>query len=189
MIERKLKYGNWEKRLTNFTIISRKYLLLFGLASVLSFNACAQKKVESGAYNTMLKILLKHDVPEIGAAEAYKNAVEYIFLDSRERKEFNVSHISGAVWIGYDDFEITQVKRIPKNKKIIVYCSVGARSEKISDKLIANGFKDVSNMYGGIFEWVNRNYPVYTNQNKPTKKVHAYNRGWGIWLRNAEKVY
>jgi len=189
MIERQLTFGNWEKRITNFTTISGKYLLLFSLASVLSFNACAQKKVESGAFNTMLNILLKHDLPEISAAEAYKNVGDYIFLDSRERKEFNVSHISGALWIGYDDFEINRVKRIPKDKKIIVYCSVGARSEKISDKLIANGYKDVSNMYGGIFEWVNRNYPVYTNQNKPTKKVHAFSRVWGIWLRNAEKVY
>ena len=169
--------------------LSCKYLLIVGLASLLSFNACAQKKVESGAYNSMLKILLKHDVPEIGAAEAYKNAPDYIFLDSRERKEFNVSHINGALWIGYDDFEIKRVARIPKDKKIIVYCSVGTRSEKISNKLIANGYKYVSNMYGGIFEWVNQNYPVYTNQNKPTKMVHAYNRSWGIWLRNAEKVY
>ena len=180
---------NWERRLTNFAIISSRYLLMLGLANLLSFNACAQNKVESGTYNTMLKILLKHGVPEIGAVEAYKNAVDYIFLDSRERKEFNVSHINGAVWIGYDDFGITRVKGIPKEKKIIVYCSVGARSEKISDKLIASGYRDVSNMYGGIFEWVNRNYPVYTNQNKPTKRVHAYNRSWGIWLRNAEKVY
>ena len=100
-----------------------------------------------------------------------------------------MSHIGGAVWIGYDDFDISRMKGIPKDKKIIVYCFVGARSEKISNKLISNGYKNVSNMYGGIFEWVNQNYPVYTNQNKPTNKVHAYGRSWGIWLKNAEKVY
>ncbi len=179
----------WEKRLMNFTSINSKNFLLICLAVLTSCNALGQKKVESGAYNTMLKILLKHDVPEISAATARRNADDYVFLDSRERREFDVSHIKGAVWVGYDDFNMSRVKSIPKGKKMIVYCSVGARSEKISNELIANGYKDVSNMYGGIFEWVNQNYPVYTQQGKETEKVHAYSRSWGIWLRKGEKVY
>jgi hypothetical protein len=65
---------------------------------------------------------------------------------------------------------------------------VGARSEKITEELLKKGYSDVSNLYGGIFEWVNEGKPVYTN-NRKTTKVHAYSMAWGIWLKQGEKVY
>lgn len=157
--------------------------------SVLSLSACAQKKVESGAYNLMLKALLKDNVPEVSAAEAHQNQNKYVFLDSREKREYEVSHIKDAVWVGYDDFDIHRLKGIPKDQEIVVYCSVGARSENISNKLIAAGYTHIHNMYGGIFEWVNEGFPVFNMQGKQTNKVHAYSKTWGIWLKKGEKVY
>ena len=70
-----------------------------------------------------------------------------------------------------------------------MYCSVGYRSEKISEKLIAAGFTDVSNLYGGIFEWVNIGRPVYKASNQKTNRVHTYNKEWSKWLRTGIKVY
>lgn len=171
--------------------MSTKKIFIFLIISIFLSNvtACAQQKVKNGAYNTMLKILLKHNVTEISALVAHQNFNDYVFLDSRERNEFEVSHIKNAIWIGYNDFDVSRIKLISKNKKIIIYCSVGARSENISNKLINNGFTSVSNMYGGIFEWVNEGFQVYNQQNKPTNRVHAYNKTWGIWLKRGEKVY
>ncbi len=147
----------------------------------------AQRMVESGTYNTMLKALLSHSVTEVSAKKAHelKNAT---FLDAREKAEYDVSHIKGATWVGYDNFDMTRVTNIAKNKKIIVYCSVGKRSENIAEKLKNAGYEDVANMYGGIFEWVNNGYDVYDSSGK-TNKVHAYSRTWGIWLNKGEKVY
>ncbi|KPQ09558.1 MAG: Rhodanese-related sulfurtransferase, partial [Algoriphagus marincola HL-49] len=64
---------------------------------------------------------------------------------------------------------------------------VGARSQDIGKKLVQKGFS-VVNLYGGIFQWVNDELPVYDSLGQ-TKKVHAYNRAWGVWLNKGEKVY
>lgn len=144
--------------------------------------------VQSKSYDTMLKTLLTHNVKEIGAKEA-KLDTTAIFLDAREKKEFEVSHLKNAVWIGYDDFEINRIKVVPKNKKIIIYCSVGYRSEKITEKLTKAGYTNVTNIVGGIFEWKNLGYPVFDNSGKETEKIHAFSKTWGIWLNKGEKVY
>jgi rhodanese-related sulfurtransferase len=138
-------------------------------------------------YKKMLDTLLNHSVPEVAVNEFQDNAV--IFLDSRELEEYTVSKIKTATWVGYDDFSMSRVKDIPKDSEIIVYCSVGYRSEKIAEKLIHEGYSNVSNLYGGIFEWVNNNRPIVDAQEQSTNKIHAYDRIWGLWLNEGKKVY
>lgn len=156
--------------------------------SMAFLQTAAQTKVASGSFNTLLKLMLKHDVKEVTVPEA---AVRHnaIFLDAREKKEYNVSHIKNAVYVGYDNFNMTAVKNMAKGTEIIVYCSIGKRSEKITQKLNKAGYNNVSNLYGGIFEWVNQGNEVVDVNNKGTNKVHAYGRFWGQWLDKGEKVY
>ena len=150
-------------------------------------NTKAQRMVESSTYNVMLKTLLSHSVTEVSAEKA-NEAESTLFLDAREKEEYNVSHIQNAVWVGYDDFDISRIKDVNKDKNIIVYCSVGKRSENITEQLEKAGYKNVANLYGGLFEWVNRGYDIYDTSGKTTK-VHAYSKTWGIWLNKGEKVY
>lgn len=156
--------------------------------SVASLQATAQKRVTSGSFNTLLEVMLKHNVREITVPEVStrKNAV---FLDAREKKEYDVSHIKNAIYVGYDNFNLTTVKNVAKWAEIIVYCSIGKRSEQITQKLEKAGYTNVSNLYGGIFEWVNQGNEVVDVNNKRTNKVHAYGRFWGRWLDKGEKVY
>ncbi|MFI5134999.1 MAG: rhodanese-like domain-containing protein [Chitinophagales bacterium] len=145
-------------------------------------------QVSDPAFNLMLKTLLKHDVPEISVKEAVTR-YNAVFLDARQKVEYDVSHIHGAHYVGYDDFDSARVKNLRKDFPVIVYCSVGYRSEKITEKLQQLGFTDIHNLYGGIFEWVNEGYKVYDDSGKETDKVHAYDHAWGIWLKKGEKVY
>ncbi|TMU55522.1 rhodanese-like domain-containing protein [Flagellimonas algicola] len=119
------------------------------------------------------------------------NGDDFIFLDAREREEFEVSHLKNAVWVGYDDFEIDRVSQIAPDKKIpiVVYCSVGVRSEDVGEKLKLAGYTQIRNLYGGIFEWKNQGNPVYNTQNQPTDNVHPFSKYWGQLLTNADKVY
>lgn len=146
-------------------------------------------QVKNEAYNEMLKTLLSHTVNEIQVTEIDENNVSIIYLDAREKKEYEVSHIKNAIWIGYDDFKMKRIREIAKDKKIVIYCSVGYRSEKVAEKLVKAGYKDVSNLYGSIFEWVNQGRPVYDKDEKLTKNVHAYDHSWGVWLTKGEKIY
>ena len=137
----------------------------------------------------MLKTLLSHSVPEISVHQAAATRENVILLDVREHDEFVVSHLEGAHFVGYHNFTIDSVKSFNKNAQILVYCSVGYRSEKVAYKLKSEGFKNVSNLYGGIFEWVNQGHPIVDSAGKRTKRIHGYTKAWGIWLNKGEKVF
>lgn len=143
---------------------------------------------QTSDYDSMLQKLLAHSVNEVQVKDAVEKTTA-VFLDAREKKEYDVSHIKDAVWIGYRGFGRTRVVDIPKDKEYIVYCTVGLRSEKIAQRLIRMDFINVSNLYGGIIEWVNSGNAVYKDKNTPTKKVHTLNKRFGVWLKKGEKVY
>ena len=141
----------------------------------------------------MLIGLLAHSVEEIAVVEILENKKHnYVFLDARERKEYEISHLKDAIWVGYDDFSIKRLQNVPKNAKIVVYCSVGYRSEKVSEKLLAAAYTDVANLYGGIFEWANSGQKVYRNskgEEEETQQIHTYNKEWSVCLEKGEKWY
>ena len=128
-------------------------------------------------------------MPEISVSDAFSNFNNYLFIDAREPEEFNVSHIRNAKFVGYKKITLNALKDVPKSKPIVVYCAVGKRSENITKKLTAAGFINVYNLYGGIFEWVNQDHPVYNNLNNLTDSVHAYDHFWGQFLNKGKKVY
>ncbi len=151
-----------------------------------------EKKVQSGAYQALLNRLLKHDVAEITVdslkSMLSENSSQVTLLDTRQQKEYDVSHLPDARYVGYEDFDVESVNTIDRDSPLVVYCSVGARSEKIARKLQEEGFTEVANLYGGLFEWVNRGYRVYDSSGI-TDSVHAYNRIWGFWLNSKHKIY
>lgn len=163
-------------------------IILFFVGFIAVKNLQAQVHVSNKAYDTMLSSLLTHSVNEVDV-DAVAKAQNIFLLDAREYDEYKVSHIAGAYWVGYDDFKIERVNDIPKDAQVIVYCSVGYRSEKVAEKIQQSGYTNVSNLYGGIFEWVNTGKLVVNTQNAPTQQVHAYDKSWGVWLQRGEKVY
>lgn len=138
----------------------------------------------------MLDSLYKHSVPLISVEELKSMDHHNLYiLDSRESKEYEVSHLKNARNVGYFWFDMRNVYDIPKDANIVVYCSVGYRSEKIAEKLIKYGFKNVFNLYGSIFEWVNEGNPVYKSSGVQTSEVHTYDKNWSKWVERGTKVY
>lgn len=162
-----------------------KYVLII-LLTFFSSQVFAQKTLDD--------LLKKHNdngVPYISVEELAMPKTKAIILDSRETKEYNVSHIKDAVLVGYDTFDIASVeKQYPnKNEKIVVYCSLGIRSETVGEKLKKAGYTRVFNLYGGIFEWKNKDFSVIDSEEKETEKVHTFNKAWSKWLEKGKKVY
>lgn len=110
-------------------------------------------------------------------------------LDVREIEEYKVSHLKNARRVGYFWFDMRSVYDIPNDATIVVYCSVGYRSEKIGEKLLKYGFKHVYNLYGSIFEWVNEGNSVYKSNGVQTSEIHTYDKEWGRWAERGTKVY
>jgi rhodanese-related sulfurtransferase len=166
----------------------RSYLILI-VSIVMGFNINAQGFKEA-AYHKMIKTMLSHNVDEIYAKDLeYDSTV--LYLDAREISEYEVSRIKNAKLVGYDNFKIETVKDLDKSQEIIVYCTAGYRSEKITEKLKANGFTNVTNMLGGLIEWANYSKPIVDSADSKTNKVHVFSRTWGIWLDEdiSKKVY
>lgn len=158
------------------------YLVLF---SVFQF---------SFSQKNLSELLQKHNsnsVPYISVDSLAKEGNTFVLLDSREQKEYKVSHLKNALHVGYDYFNMDSVQRkIPNKKaKIIVYCSLGIRSEDIAEKLKEAGYSDVSNLYGGIFEWKNKDFETFNSQEKETDSIHTFNKAWSKWLTKGTKVY
>ena len=165
-------------------------LLAFSIFALPHF--CTAQKSNSDAhcmnkkFNKRVNQLLRFSVPTIDVDDLKKVQKEVHIFDTREMAEYKVSHIEGAQYLGYDDFDASRIGALDKDAKIVVYCSVGYRSEKIGDKLKKLGYTNVRNLYGSIFEWINRGYPVVDSNNKITKKVHTYNKKWSQWVEESK---
>jgi len=158
--------------------------------------SCAQvpanrPHVRNPAFDTKVSQTISFSVPLISVAELKKELDSVYLFDAREKEEFEVSHIPGANYLGYNDFDTARLENIPKDAKLALYCSIGYRSEKIGEKLQKLGFTNVQNLYGSIFEWVNEGNQVVDMDGKPTKRLHTYNKAWSKWVdeRKAEKVW
>jgi len=164
-----------------------KYLFILTLFFA-SFLTIAQNEIDAD-YKEMIE--KKYNFPTISQddAQAKLKNDNIVFIDTREWKEYAVSHIPGAIFTGYDNFMWQNLNTIDKNAEIVVYCSIGVRSQNIGEKLKEKGFTNVKNLYGGLFLWADQERPMETKDGNDTDKVHGYNKFWGKWVKKAETVY
>ena len=167
----------------------RRIHLLFVLLILFSLDMA---KCQTKDYKEKLESLYNHSVPLINSmdlARETKQGSSLVLLDIRSDEEYAVSHLEGARKIDYDDFNKKDVQDIPLDAEVVVYCSVGYRSEKIGEQLLDMGFTNVRNLYGGIFQWKNDGFEVVNSTSIVTDSVHTYNKSWSKWLENGIKVY
>ncbi len=147
-------------------------------------------KCANDKFDKVVDGYLSYTVPLVGVEEVEKME-DVVLLDAREWEEFKTSHIPNAQFIGYDNFNPSLVSGVDKDAKIVVYCSIGYRSEKIGEQLKELGYDNVQNLYGSIFEWVNQGKTIVNMDEEPTKKIHTYDKKWSKYVLNktAEKVY
>lgn len=148
----------------------------------------------SFSQETISDLLRKHNtksVPYISVQELAMPKTEAYLLDARELKEYETSHIKDAIFVGYSDFNMNTIldQIQSKDEQIVVYCSIGIRSEDIAEKLKKAGFTNVYNLYGGIFEWKNNDFPIYTSEKIETNNVHTFSKEWSPWLKKGNKIY
>jgi rhodanese-related sulfurtransferase len=161
-------------------------LIVFIFFSLLALSMSAQDSLDN-----LLKQYNTNAVPYISAQELAMPKTEAIILDARERSEYDISHLKNAIFIGYNHFSLEQTtqKLQDKNQTIVVYCSLGIRSETIANQLKKAGYTNIKNLYGGIFEWRNKGFKVYNSEDKKTDSIHAFSKAWSKWLTKGTKVY
>ncbi len=170
---------------------------IFSFLSIMLFllvSASAQtdfKRTINPEFEKEVDSYLTYSVPAITVKNLIQIKDDVILLDAREMNEYEVSHIPGAIYVGYDNFDDSLLKGIDKDARIVVYCSIGFRSEKIGEKLKKIGFSNAYNLFGSIFEWTNAGQPLEDKDGNSTHKIHTYNKKWSQWVNEgaAEKVW
>jgi rhodanese-related sulfurtransferase len=157
-------------KLNNKTLL---FILILSSALGLIFNWINQKGISLIAQEKALKwrmgnLLVTPDTNEPYAInlEQAKELYEQneLFIDAREKEEFEAGHIRGAVNIPFDNIDnyIEEINRIPKNEIVITYCS-GTDCDLsilLGNKLSEMGYKNVYIFFGGWMKWLNSGYPI-----------------------------
>lgn len=165
-----------------------KILALLLISFTCTFGQTETVKCVDPKFDALVDDYLDYSIPTITVADAYEAKEKYVFLDARELHEYKTSHIEKAIHIGYDDFDMSKLESIPKDANIVIYCSIGYRSEKIGEKLKKKGYQSVQNLYGSIFEWVNQHYPIYDYSGYPTVRLHTYSKKWSKWINDEDII-
>ncbi len=163
-----------------------KFLLVFLMAAI-TVSSCAQTApathpiITNPDLDKRLTNLLRFDVPLIGA-DSLAGLENITIFDTREQEEYAVSHLPNAVLLPPKQDIPQWILNMDRDQPIVLYCSVGYRSENVGRELQKEGFTNVYNLYGSIFDWVEKGYPIEDEMGESTKVVHTYNQRWGKLL-------
>ncbi len=145
-------------------------------------------------FRTVLERMYRKEFPDVATVEPENLALELqgaeppVLLDIRMPEEYAVSHLNDARLVNPSTFSSADLFGLRKDTAIVVYCSVGYRSGMIAERLVSMGFRNVRNLYGGIFLWVNQGRPVFS-AGRPVNRVHTYSWRWGNFVTRGKKVY
>lgn len=92
-------------------------------------------------------------VEEVG--KRLRDDPAFVLLDVREADELATVSVRGARWIPMREIP-QRLSELDRNAPIAVMCHHGGRSERVAGFLIAQGFKDVANVDGGIDAYARR---------------------------------
>jgi UPF0176 protein len=89
--------------------------------------------------------------------DVIESGEEHVIIDVRNNYESKVGHFEGAVLPDlknfYDFPEWLDESGIPKDKKVLMYCTGGIRCEKFSVLMKKKGWEDVNQLHGGILNY------------------------------------
>lgn len=81
-------------------------------------------------------------------------------LDVRDRSLFNASHISGALSMPVDELIDRARTSLPLNRDLYIYGETDEESAEIADRLRAAGYRNVSEIRGGVSAWKAVGFPI-----------------------------
>jgi molybdopterin/thiamine biosynthesis adenylyltransferase/rhodanese-related sulfurtransferase len=109
---------------------------------------------------------VRSEIEEISTPEANELAGSMtppLFLDIRNREEWEEGFIPGALWIPRGNLEGRIEGHLPdRDRQVVVYCASGSRSAFAAKTLEELGYTRVLNLAGGFVDWKRNGYDVAT---------------------------
>jgi rhodanese-related sulfurtransferase len=162
--------------------ISRGKQILMFAAFPICVNVLFASKNAIG--QTSAQPLLDAFVPKISSnvlIKTMRGGSKILIYDIREREEFAVSRISGAIYVNpaiSPELAASRIVARARGATVVFYCTIGIRSvdfaQGVYHDLMASGAIKVFVLEGGIIDWHNQGLPL-VDQNGPSKSVHPFN--------------
>lgn len=179
----------------NRAIFAQRAIFALALLVVASPFAAAGGEPES--YEAFLESIYRDTVPRVTPDELERllsSGEEVVLLDIRSQAERSVSSIAGSRLEEFESFDVAtadSLEGVAEDALIVTYCAVGWRSERAGEELLAAGYKNVRNVYGGIFQWQMEGKPLARGDNHPAtdqSMVHGHQPRWGKWVEEEDAV-
>ena len=122
---------------------------------------------------------VKREIDEIDAQRAHERLADggELFLDVRERDEWEEGHIPGAVHIPRGHLESRVESALPeRSQPVVVYCASGNRSAFAAKTLEELGYENVSSLAGGFTDWKRNGFPFELPRALDEDKRRRYSR-------------
>ncbi len=120
---------------------------------------------------------IKSEIGEISATDAAASINRPVFLDVRERDEWQEGRIPGAVHIPRGFLESRVEQALPeRDRTIVVYCAAGNRSAFAAKSLKELGYKNVQSLAGGFTDWKRNGFPTELPKALDESKRTRYSR-------------
>jgi rhodanese-related sulfurtransferase len=103
---------------------------------------------------------------EIGPVEAAGLEPTPVFLDVRERYEYEAGHIEDSVHVPIGDITARWIE-LDRSGSIVVVCQIGQRSALVADFLERKGLT-ARNLKGGLTMWSAEGLPLTTGSSTGT---------------------
>ena len=82
-----------------------------------------------------------------------------VLLDVRTPDEYRQAHLKGSLLIPLGELQ-GRTQEIPRDRPVLVYCAVGARSSAAASFLSSKGYREVYNMSDGLVGWFKNGLPL-----------------------------
>jgi molybdopterin/thiamine biosynthesis adenylyltransferase/rhodanese-related sulfurtransferase len=120
---------------------------------------------------------VKTEIDELGAAEARERQGSAVFVDVREREEWEEGAVPGAVHVPRGQLESRIEGLVPdRATELVLYCAGGSRSAFAAKSLGDLGYENVSSLIGGFTDWKRNGYPIETPSSLTPDQLRRYSR-------------
>ena len=92
-------------------------------------------------------------------AERLAREPDLVVVDVREPAEWADGHVAGARHVPMRQVA-ARIAEIPRDRRVAITCAGGTRSSLVGSLLLARGFTDLLNVWGGMTGWTQAGLPV-----------------------------
>ncbi len=169
-------------------------VVIIGVSAVLWLSVSAQNLQKVQASVAKKYPQLNHIQAGQFSKEIDRQPDNFVIFDVRERQEYEISHLPGAIWVEPGMSRTVFLNTHGQNlagKTAVFYCSVGRRSSdmlsRVHTDLTQKGAPRSYNLTGGIFAWHNEGYGL-VNDISATENIHPYNSQWGKLIERRDHI-